>query len=89
MSEQLESLIDLIVKLKHDACSKVIAVVLDHLKNEGFTVNEFLNGLANYFDGHNYDETVGYLEQAAASFHRESKAKIERAIALTEKSKQQ
>jgi hypothetical protein len=55
----------LITHLKHDAAEELVTILVDLLRQQGFSLEDLLNGLAGYANSQGMDDTVcRVLEQA-------------------------
>ena len=71
LDDPLDQLEELIKVRKITLCTQVARVVLDHLRRQGFTDSEFLDGLNGYFTELGLDEVAARCHQAALQMENE------------------
>jgi hypothetical protein len=71
LDDELDQLRELIAVLKINVCTQVGRVVLEHLRRQGFTASEFLDGLNGYFTELGLDEVAARCHQAALQMENE------------------
>jgi hypothetical protein len=67
LDDPLDQLEELIKVRKITLCTQVARVVLDHLRRQGFTDTEFLDGLNGYFLELGLDEVAAHCHEAAVT----------------------
>lgn len=61
---------DLITEIKHDAIAELIAILIDQLRQQGFTFEDLLSGMAEYAYQQGLEVIEGLFEQAAQETRR-------------------